>query len=224
MREPDHTAPEHGRGSAIGKLVGVFAVLIIAAALFAGGVLLANTGMLPSLDDIMGKKTQLTSQTVEEIIKPASDLVTSRYYYTDASTLESSKQLQDITLPFTTTKIIFKYDGVVSLGIDLSKVSFQIDDEAKTIEVDLPALNILANEIDENSFVYVYTESSVFNESDFSDFTPYLAQLKQQAAERVWENERFIEQAWTNTEGVLRAFLTSADATSDYSVTFTRAE
>ena len=65
----------------------------------------------------------LTISTVEKIIKPASDLITSKYIYKDADSYENYKNLFGKRVPFTTDKVVFTYKGTVSVGIDLSASS-----------------------------------------------------------------------------------------------------
>lgn len=212
------------------KVFRIFIVSILAIILFGAGVL---TGVIKpweknkinpviSLvdDTIIEENYTLTISTVEKITKPASDLITSKYIYKDADTYENYKKLFDKRVPFTTDKVVFTYEGTVSVGIDLSEVKYEIDNENKIISIKLPEIKIKANEIDESSFEYPFESDSVFNTTGMSDYTELLATLKEEKEKEVKGDTEFMERARYNTENVLKEFLTAADATKDYTVIF----
>ncbi len=53
-------------------------------------------------DTIIGENYILTIDNVQEVLKPASDLISTKYYYTDADTYENYKELFGKKVPFTT--------------------------------------------------------------------------------------------------------------------------
>lgn len=162
----------------------------------------------------------LSITTVEEIIKPASDLITSKYIYKDADTYEDYKELFGKKVPFTTDKVVFTYKGTISVGIDLSNVQYSIDNENRSITINLPKNEIISNEIDNSSFEYPFESDSVFNTSGMSDFTELLAKLKDKKQKEVMNNKEFMDSAVQDTKNVLEDFLTAADATKEYKVIF----
>lgn len=171
-------------------------------------------------DSAKGKNYVLTISNVQKVLKPASDLVTTRYCYTDADTYENTKELFGKKIPFTTDKTVFTYDGIISVGIDLSQVSYDIDNDEKSIAIKLPEIGIISNEIDASSFKFPYIEDSVFNATNMSDYIELIDQLKKKKAETVLEDAEFMNTAKENTEKLLKGFLTSADATKEYTVNF----
>ena len=72
-------------------------------------------------------------KTIEEILQPAGDLITQRYYYTDMDTFESYKELLGAKIPLTTDKVVFTYKGAISAGIVLSKVEFEVNERPSTL-------------------------------------------------------------------------------------------
>lgn len=62
--------------------------------------------------------------------------------------------------------------------------------------------------------------NSVFNTTGMSDFTGLLATLKEKKEEEVKKDTEFMDTARTNTENVLKDFLTAAVDTKDYEVVF----
>lgn len=171
-------------------------------------------------DTIIEDNYMLAISTVEKIIKPASDLITTKYNYKDADTYENYKQLFGKKVPFTTDKVVFTYKGTISVGIDLLKIKYDIDNKDKTISITLPAVEIKSNEIDNSSFEYPFELNSVFNTTGMSDFTGLLATLKEKKEEEVKKDTEFMDTARTNTENVLKDFLTAAVDTKDYEVVF----
>lgn len=157
---------------------------------------------------------------VEEILKPASDLITMRYCYTDTDTYENYKQLFGKKVPFTTDKVVFTYDGYISVGMNLSDINYYINDSNKTINIILPDIVVIANEIDHSSFEYPYQSDSIFNSTDMEDFTQLINSLKEKKAGDVMNNKRFMDSAEENTKRVIEGFLTGSESTKDYTVKF----
>lgn len=191
------------------KLTNVVVVVLVLAV-----IILAVIVVKPLLD----RPPEPTIIKISETLEPASDLISTKYYYTDAEIYEDYKELFGMKLPFTTDKSIFVYDGVISVGIDLSQVEYAVDNESKTITMTLPEIKILANEIDQDSFEFPYVSNSVFNQNEIPGFTKLLAELKELNAEKLLQNTEFMTTVRMNTELVLRSFLTASDVTADYRV------
>lgn len=162
----------------------------------------------------------LTISHVEEIIKLASDMITTKYAYTDADTYENYKQLFNIKLPLTTNKVVFTYSGEIGIGIDLSEITAYLDNENKTITIDLPEVNVKYNEIDAESFEYYNVSSTIFNQLEMEDITDLIAALLEQKEAQVLNNKKIMEEAKGNTEIVLRSLLSNSDITKEYKVVF----
>ena len=171
-------------------------------------------------DLIAGDNYMLTISTVEKIVKPANDLITSTYNYKDADVYENYKELFNKRVPFTTDKVVFTYKGTIGVGVDLSQVKYDIDNENTTISIELQEVGIKFNEIDESSFEYPFESNSIFNSTEMSDYTKLLATLKEKKEIEVKSDLEFMHTAKQNTENVLKNFLTASDETKDYSVIF----
>ena len=72
-------------------------------------------------------KASVSISYLKESIKSASDLITTRYFYKDANTYKNTKTFFDHEVPFTTDETVYTYEGTVSLGIDISQISFSVD-------------------------------------------------------------------------------------------------
>lgn len=169
---------------------------------------------------IVEENYTLSIGTVEEVISPASELITAKYYYTDADTYENYKELFGKKVPFTTDKVVFTYDGMISVGIELTDVEYQIDNENQKITIKLPELTVKANEIDEDSFEFPYVSDSIFNTTEMGDYVDLIGTLEKEKEKDLLANTEFMDGALENTKTVLKSFLTTADATKDYEVVF----
>lgn len=177
---------------------------------------------LPSVVDgiIEGEDYKITISNIEEVLKPASELVTTKYFYKDADIYENYKEAFGKKIPFTTDKAVFTYEGTVSVGIELAEVGYEIDNENKAITIKMPKIKVLSNEIDESSFQYPYVEDSIFNATVMEDYTSLLAGLKEDKEKEVNDNKELLKTAEENAKNVLKNFLTSSDVTKDYVVNF----
>lgn len=165
--------------------------------------------------------TLLSVDEVESVLKPAADLITSRYYYTNAADFDSVLTWFHTTVenPFTHSKGYIMYDGVVSIGIDMSSVKYEVDNKTKTITVTLPPEKILAHEIDNNSVVSDAKES-IFNTLDAEYYSKLIGGLKEGTETKIMNNTEYINSVRANTETVFRSLLASSELTNDYNVQF----
>lgn len=163
----------------------------------------------------------ISVSNIEEIIKPAAELTSTKYYYKDADTDENYKELFGKKMPFTKSEVVFTYSGTISIGIDMSKIKVKpVDPTKKEIHIQLPEVEILANEIDTSSFDIPYENNSVFNQSNLKRNIDLLNTLKENKANEVMQNNDLLTEAKTNAESVLRLFLESASLTKDYTIVF----
>lgn len=163
---------------------------------------------------------KISISSVEAVLKPTSDLIATKYFYKDADTYEDYKEVFGKKIPFTTDTVVFTYEGVISVGIDLSEVDYDIDNKDKTITIELPSIKVLSNEIDHSSFEYPYVSDSVFNKTEMQDYTNLIDELKKDKEEEIIANEAFMKEAEKNVMDVLKNFLTVSEVTKDYKVVF----
>ena len=169
---------------------------------------------------IQTETSTVTIRNLEEILAPASDLVTTKYMYTDADIFEDYKSLNGMKMPLTTNKTVFTYSGTLRIGVDLSQVRFALDNDARTIRVQLPPVQVLSHDIDPASFRYYDVSKSVFNATEMGDVTELIRQLKAEKEAQARENPEVWDQADTDARNVIRGFLTSSELTRDYTVIF----
>ena len=157
---------------------------------------------------------------LEEVIAPASDLVTTRFYYKDADTYESYKEFKGFKIPLTTDQVVFTYEGTVSLGFDFSAITYRIDEANKKIYIKLPAVKIIANEIEFDSFTYYEVKNSIFTEQTMEITTDIMAVLQEKTEQRVMNDQELLDSVRDNAENLIRGLLKAAEHTSEYKVEF----
>lgn len=162
----------------------------------------------------------VTISYLEELTRDASDLVTTRYIYKDADVYTNTKHWGNMDLPLTTTEYVYTYEGTISLGIDMSEIRYSVDDAQNQIVVELPEIKIVANEIDADSFAYVSSKNSIFNETQMEDITDLIAGLKEAEADKVMADADLLADVQVRAESVITRLITMSDLAADYEVTF----
>jgi len=206
------------------KKVGFIVTALVLMGLL-GGLVGAKIGggkksILQKVADSVEEKSTLDVKTIEEILQPAGDLITQRYYYTDMDTFESYKELLGAKIPLTTDKVVFTYKGAISAGIVLSKVEFAVNEEEKTVNITLPDIFIVSNEIFEDEFKAYEIKNSIFTETKFTDYALLLGSMKSKKAEELMKNQKFRDEARKEAENVISAFLKNATVSKDYKIIF----
>lgn len=164
-------------------------------------------------------RTQVSSRTTSFGLKNIGELATQAGYYTNVQVIKKSQELWGAQIPFTQSKYIFSYDGVIKAGLDFSDIDVQVNASSKTVRVTLPEIRILSNEIDENS-LEIYDESkNIFTPLDLEDVNQSLVELKEESSQTAVENG-LLEQACANAELLVSAFLAGTYDAEAYTIVF----
>ena len=116
---------------------------------------------------------QLSSVTVEQQLQQISQLATTQYAYTNMGQFERGSDFYGIRIPFTTSRFIVSYSGVITAGVDLSQAQVEVTDEQVTVT--LPAAQILSHEIDPDSLEVFDETRSIFNPITIEDYNGFQA-------------------------------------------------
>ena len=147
------------------------------------------------------------------------ELVTQAGYFTNVQSNTSTRQLFGMDIPFTTSKYIYSYDGVVKAGLDFAKLEVQVDDANRTVAVKMPAIEILDVNIDNDS-LKIYDESqSIFTPLHISDVNEAQIELKKQVEQTAIDNG-ILEEAEKNAKTIISGFLSGTMDLKNYTVTF----
>ena len=168
---------------------------------------------------IQTRKNQVESRTVAFGLKDLGELVTQAGYFTNVQSNTSTRQLFGMDIPFTTSKYIYSYDGVVKAGLDFAKLEVQVDDASRTVAVKMPAIEILDVNIDNDS-LKIYDESqSIFTPLHISDVNEAQIELKKQVEQTAIDNGIF-EEAEKNAKTIISGFLSGTMDLKNNTVTF----
>lgn len=200
------------------KIIVIIAVAMVA--VVGAFLLIPRASAEKSKTKVITKSKEVTTMVLSEMLEPASKLTTLEYHYTDAEMFENSKKVFGKKVPFTTDKVIFKYSGVISSGIDLSQLTFEIDNKEKLIKITLPEIQIFSNEIDENSFEFFDVKNSVFTETKLEDYTELMGKLKEEKSSQLMENDEYKQEILINTKNVITSFMSGMDITKDFTIVF----
>lgn len=107
-----------------------------------------------------------TSRIIRLGLNDIGELTTQAGYFTNVQKISGSRELYGITIPFTTSKYIFSYDGIVKAGIDFGKIDVSTNPINKVITVKLPEAEIYSLVIDHDSL-------EIFDESK-NIFSPFI--------------------------------------------------
>lgn len=167
------------------------------------------------------KKT-ISAEEVKSVLAPASDLITSRYYYTDVVGFEDVKDWfgTGIDNPFTKSKGFIIYDGIVSVGVDLNDVKLAVDNDRVMITVTLPKEKIMAHEVDNSTLRAEGTSESIFNNLNAEDYAKIVDNCQKDTEVKVMNNTEYMKQVRENTKSVIRSFLSANELTREYGVEF----
>lgn len=207
---PKKNMKKNGFFKTLSEAVGIemakkIVILMIIAVLFIG----AAIGI--------GSRVFIGSRMTQFDLHAIGEMATQAGYYTNVEVIEDSKTLWKITLPFTSSKYIFSYDGIIKAGIDFEDIQWSVNDVLKKITVNLPEPKILSNEIDTNS-LYVYDESrSIFSPLTVEDINESLIALKGESEEKAIGNG-ILEEAETNARILIQGFLIGSYP--DYEIEF----
>lgn len=155
---------------------------------------------------ILDVEQEIMIKTMEEGVCDMGMLVTQEYYFTDAVTQSKVKTLFSIPLGFTETSYVATYDGVVTAGLDFTRIRIGLDIKGKTVIVRMPEAEIQNVDIDPNSFVLYSEKNGLGNPLSIADYNGSIVDLENKAKNRAIERG-LLEQADENAKRVVSSFI-----------------
>lgn len=113
-------------------------VPVVAVALIVGAIMLAN--------NTKGAVTTISKSTLQKVLE-ISELSTVDYNYNATAT-----QYDDENKPM----YYVAYEGSVTAGIDFSAIEFDIDEQEKTVDINLPQIAIHNVKVDMGTMEYIF--------------------------------------------------------------------
>lgn len=168
-------------------------------------VLLAAAGMAGfQISNMVHKQKQpkVTTAYISGKIDNISELTTTQLEYNGLIVLSDGK------IPFLTQKgFSMRYTASIRAGIDISEVKIDITEEKVTVAI--PDAQIQSVNVNSDSVVFYDEKHALFNWTDKEDIVNALSVAKEDAENRIDEDE-LLEKAKEQTETILKSVLTDS--------------
>jgi hypothetical protein len=182
----------------------------MSAALLAVTFLLFKEKILSDSFQLIKTKSDISAQTIIKEILPIGEYASLAYHYTSVVKDVNSKDINGWTIPFTTRKYIFTYNGTMKLGIDGTQIKIKEEKHKETglpvIIVTLPPIKILSHEIIDNSIEVFDQSQTIFNEINIQDAFKVTAERKREMENKAMSGD-VIKDARASTEQQLGSLL-----------------
>ena len=200
----------------------VVQLIVIAGLLVVVGLLLGKK-QLGFTAPLVTEKTERSAHTVIKEVLPIGEYASLAYHYTSVIKDISARDFKGWTIPFTTRKYIFTYDGTIKLGIDGTQIQVEeLEPEGSTagestavqsgagglpvIRIILPPIKILSHEIIDDSIEVFEQSQTIFNEINIAETFRVNADRKHELEEKVMSSA-VVKEAQASTEQQLGALL-----------------
>jgi hypothetical protein len=211
-------------------------VVIIIGLLLIIGFLLGGRKLGLNPAALITEQSEVSAHTVLKEVLPIGEYASLAYHYTSVVKDVNSKDIKGITIPFTTRKYIFTYDGTMKLGIDGSQIRVE-EPEAETgegapdapltganglplIRIILPPIRILSHEIDDDSIEVFEQSQTIFNEIKIEEAFKVTADRKRELEQRVMAGSA-VDEAKVSAEQQFGALLKGLPGIRDsYDIVF----
>lgn len=148
------------------------------------------------------KQPKVTTAYISGKIDNISELTTTQLEYNGLIVLSDGK------IPFLTQKgFSMRYTASIRAGIDISEV--KIDITEKKVTVAIPDAQIQSVNVNSDSVVFYDEKHALFNWTDKEDIVNALSVAKEDAENRIDEDE-LLEKAKEQTETILKSVLTDS--------------
>ena len=161
----------------------------------------------------------ISSRTVEFGLRNIGELATQAGYFTNVQIISGSRDVLGVTVPFTQSKYVYSYDGIVKAGVDFKEIKVSLDEASKTLTVSLPSAHILDVNVDENSLVVYDDARNIFSPLKISDIQESILALKEEVRQKAVDNG-ILRNAETNAELLITGFFQGAFSQEQYSIRF----
>lgn len=165
--------------------------------------------------DGVKKSKSITEATLAEKLKPIAELSSYEYEYTTMGKYESFTDFYGWKVPFTTSKFIVVYDGVIKAGFNFEDLKIKVED--KNIEIIIPQIQITSHEIKFDSLEVYDEQKSIFNPISITDFNSFYADNSKTMENKVIASGLF-GKAKINAISIIENFVTTLVG-DEYTVT-----
>ena len=164
---------------------------------------------------------EITSSLIYNKLVSAMELTTLKYHYTNMGHFENQNTFYGYKVPFTSKEFIVSYEGLINAGIDLDKMKVDVGD--KSIEVRIPASEILSHEIYEDSLKVYDERESIFNRIDIEDYNDFSKDQKSEIEKKAIK-KGLLKEADEESKRAIEEILMGDTILSNYDIKIIRDE
>lgn len=167
----------------------------------------------------VGNSSNDSNQTNKLTFEDIGELATQVAYATNTGVMDKSRNIWGIKIPFTQSKYIYSYKYIIKAGMNFEEIQFEINDLTKTINVDLPEIKVLTNEVDLNSFKVYHEEESIFRQITISEQNEQTKKMQEEAQKDAIENGLLIA-AEENARALVRMCFAQYYDLTEYKIVY----
>ena len=168
-----------------------------------------NASLLERIDAMLTEEVvAFDADAILEEIQEIGELATVEYRFTNVGTLDAVGTFRHVgwTVPFSRKTAVVTMDGVIKVGIDVTGVDITVDEDSKTITVQIPDARILSTELLEDSLVAYIEEESLFSDITLEDSSSLRNEIKTKAEKNALESG-LLTQAHDQAAEIIRCLI-----------------
>lgn len=174
-----------------------------------------------AVSSLFKEEESVSCEVISDGLRDIGKLVSEEYYFTEVCEYSSEKTLFNIPIAITQSKFLISYDGLITAGVDFTKIDVEKDDVNKTISIAIPKSEIISTEIDTDSFQLFSEKEGLWNPVSIEDYNTSLSELTQNAREKALERG-LLEKADENAKLVISNFVNSLIGTDGYTIVYSK--
>ena len=183
------------------------------------------------VERIVEVERTVTAAMLQEGLGDVGRLVTQEYYFTEVISYSTMLSLDldlkflqiNEPLPMTESSFLASFDGVVTAGVDFTRIALEKDDKGRVVTVTLPPAEIFYVDIDPESFQLYDEKKGLGTRIGVEDYNNALAQLENTATDKAVARG-ILEKAEENAQLMVRNFIRSSLGEKGYAITFAEAQ
>ena len=152
-------------------------------------------------------------------LKDIGELATQSGFFTEVNVIDDAKKFYDWNIPFTSSKYVFSYDGVIKAGIDFSEIELSVSEEDKTVNIKMPESKFLSRELKEDSLEIYDERQSVFTPLTLTDIQESRMEMLEELEQTAQANG-LLDQANENAKVLVTGFLAALYNPAEYTYVF----
>lgn len=180
-------------------------------------------GLQTQLDELLSIQNAepvITSTRLREQLESVRELVTQKYFYTDADRGEYHKTwIFGWDMPFSDKSFLIRYDGIIKAGIDLNEVEIDVNEDTRTIIVTLPPSRITDNNVPQETIETIETKDGLFNKVTIDDSNALITERKKVMEQKAIERGLLVD-ADAEAQAVVKAFFSLVPGMDTYHLEF----